>query len=273
MLEETKGDANSDSKKNDLDASSVKIKYHFFHKLLQGFKKREGFEVFDWNMKSSDIRQRLYLSDTAKGMLELIQNRIAILWDGKVQKADNRLISWKKPTMIPRFPFLAAEVCTLPYWISSDFSFICDYNYQTKRMRVRETRTERKIGTLPRDALHQSTDLSERAAVRQAFACTNILSNKAIETYNIETGLLNYWPIKKGDQLNKDEETGEKEDPTKMYLRARDSESVMSKIDENLAEFSGRHYILDRKNNFKKADATNRIIGLSERFMISQKKR
>lgn len=47
----------------------------------------------------------------------------------------------------------------------------------------------------------------------------------------------------------------------------------MSKVDENPAEFSKRHYILDVKNNYEKADATNRILSLSERFTISQKKR
>ena len=261
MLDASKDATNvNDAKKNDYEASSVKIKYHFFHKLLQGFKKREGFEVFDWNLKSDDIRQRLYLSETALGMLEVIQNRIAILWDGETAEKTDRLISWKNPTMINKFPFLAAQVCSLPYWISSDFSFICDYNQQTKRMRVRETRNERKIGTLPREALHLSTGLGERACVRQAFACTNIVGKKAIETYNIETGLLTYWPLKPGvkDQLN--EETNEIEDPEKLYLRARDSEAVMTKIDENIAEFKKRHYILDVKNNHEKADATNRIL-------------
>ena len=71
---------------------------------------------------------------------------------------------------------------------------------------------------------------------------------------------MTYWPITKGIKTITDEETGLKEDEDKLYLRARESQAVMSKVDENPATFNKRHYILDIKNNYEKADATNRIL-------------
>lgn len=98
-------------------------------------------------------------------MLEVIQDRIAILWEHTPPPADAsdvNFISWTKSTLIPKFPFLAAQVSSLPYFISSDFKFICDFNYQTKRMRIRETESGNRIGTLPREALYLAHDLDQR---------------------------------------------------------------------------------------------------------------
>ena len=134
-------------------------------------------------------------------------------------------------------------------------------------MRVRETESGNKIGTLPREALYMSSDLDQRDQIKQAFACSEVVGN-SIETYNIKTGLMTRWPIKKGDPTeNKFEVEG------KLYLKAKESVAIMSKIDQNCDDFDQLHYILDAQNKHERADATNRILALSERFVISQKKR
>ena len=44
------------------------------------YKPLEGFQNFDWFLEEDNIKQRLYLSSDANRMLEVIQNRIAIVW-------------------------------------------------------------------------------------------------------------------------------------------------------------------------------------------------
>ena len=75
------------------------------------------------------------------------------------------------------------------------------------------------------------------------------------------------WPIEKADPSNIDE------DEDKLYLRATNSVAVMSKIDENCDDYNQLHYILDAQNKHLRDDATSRILALSERFAVSQKKR
>ena len=59
--------------------SKCKVKYHFFHKLMEPYVERKGFESYFWYLKD-DIKHRMYLSRDAKKMLEVIQNRLAIVW-------------------------------------------------------------------------------------------------------------------------------------------------------------------------------------------------
>ena len=64
--------------------SECKLLYHFFHKLLHPFKtdatKQKYFEKSDWFLNYENIKQRLYLSVKAEKMLEVLQNRLAIIW-------------------------------------------------------------------------------------------------------------------------------------------------------------------------------------------------
>jgi len=76
------------------------------------------------------------------------------------------------------------------------------------------------------------------------------------------------WPIEKGDPLS-----DINEDKDKLYLRETKSVAIMSKIDENCDDYNQLHYILDAQNKHLRDDATNRILALSERFAVSQKKR
>ena len=56
---------------------------------------------------------------------------------------------------------MAAQVCSLPYYLSSDFNFLFDYNYKTRCLRLRETLTGQKINSLPKDALMSAQNINE----------------------------------------------------------------------------------------------------------------
>ncbi len=202
-------------KKKESAGSILEVKYHFFHRLLstynirdrdgEGRLKKDQKKTYNWNCSGTDVLQRLYLDATADQMLEVIQNRIAILWNHDKSQTQNKFISWQFKRRILRFPFLATDVCSLPYFISGDFKFICDYNYQKRRLRVREMETGQKVDSLPREALMVAKNINDQRAVKQAFSCMRFRDNQHVETYNQATGILSLWPISKRSEKEKEE--------------------------------------------------------------------
>ena len=87
------------------------------------------FKKSDWFLNVKNIKQRLYLSVKAEKMLEVIQNRLAIIWYQKGGiKANGELVCWDVYHTLPNFPFYALEVSSLPYYISDDFETMCEFN-------------------------------------------------------------------------------------------------------------------------------------------------
>ena len=59
--------------------------FHFFHKLMDRYEPIADFDCYDWYLSEHNLKQRLYLSRStettlANRMLEVIQNRLAIVW-------------------------------------------------------------------------------------------------------------------------------------------------------------------------------------------------
>ena len=50
---------------------------------------------------------------------------------------------------IEKFPFLAAQVCSIPYFISDDFGYLCMYDYRNRRMRIHHAKDNTLIADLP----------------------------------------------------------------------------------------------------------------------------
>ena len=125
----------------EVTGSKVRMIYHFFHKLLDAFTDKPDFGQFDWFLDNERTMQRLYLSRDANKMCEVIQNKLAVVWK-KGPECNGELIEWKKDFRIAKFPFIAAEVCSLPFFLSDDFEFMCDYNYRRRNLRVLKTRTK-----------------------------------------------------------------------------------------------------------------------------------
>jgi len=67
--------------KSETTLSEIKLKFHFFHKLLSPFD-MEGASDYVWAIQEDNLKHRIFLSKNGcKQMLELIQNRLAILWE------------------------------------------------------------------------------------------------------------------------------------------------------------------------------------------------
>ena len=79
---------------------------------------------------------------------------------------------------------MAADVCSLPYFLSDDFSFMCDYDYRQRRLRLLNTRTCSLIRTLPEEALHKNENADERKNMLSALACVKIVGHSKVCTYN-----------------------------------------------------------------------------------------
>lgn len=166
--------------------SKVEMVYHFFHKLLVKFQDKPEFEKFDWYLDNIRTRQRLYLSKDAEKMCEVIQNRLAVIWkkpDYSTGKT-GELITWQLDYKISKFPYIASDVCSLPYFLSDDFHFMCDYDYRQRRLRLLTTKTASLIRTLPQEALHRSDNADERKNVLAALACVKVVGRDKVCTYN-----------------------------------------------------------------------------------------
>ena len=174
--------------------SSCELVYHFFHKLLNRFEDTEGFENYDWFLNEHNLKQRLYLSSDANRMLEVIQNKMAIVWNQPnegLDREEGALINWQKAYEIEKFPFLAAQVCSIPYFISDDFGYLCMYDYRSRRMRVMNAKDNGLIAELPEGCLHVAKSHDERKNVRDAYSCVAITGRAAdskIVTYNKASG-------------------------------------------------------------------------------------
>ena len=87
--------------------SECKLLFHFFHKLLYPFKRDANVldkdTESDWFLTHDNIKQRLYLSEDAEKMLEVVQNRLAFLYwrykNGEKQEKypddHGQLVKWK----------------------------------------------------------------------------------------------------------------------------------------------------------------------------------
>ena len=99
-------------------------------------------------------------------MLEVLQNRLAIIWQQQngQAKTSGELVSWERYHTLPNFPFYAQEVSSLPYFISDDFSIMCEFNSKEKKMQIVKTKPESSkgkdsvVGVLPTESLHLPTE-------------------------------------------------------------------------------------------------------------------
>ena len=177
------------------DGNTCVLLYHFFARLMDKFTPIKGFEDYDWFLDENNLRQRLYISRDANRMLEVIQNRIAIVSQIDDHYKEGSLITWKKAFDIPKFPFLAAEVSSLPFFISDDFNFLLMYDYRSRRIRLNHASDGSMIGQLPLEAVAISESNDERRNTREAYSCVAIEGHDKVITYNNQTGIVTEWPV------------------------------------------------------------------------------
>lgn len=175
----------------------MKLLYHFFHRLLHPFAMdgngADYFKKSDWFLNYDNIKQRLYLSCKAKKMLEVLQNRLAIIYmqdsPDEEGRQNGELVCWSQIKTLPNFPFYALEVSSLPYFISDDFEKMCEFDSQKDQMRIVRTIPREgekvEIGKLPTEALHiDTTSNFEKDKIKNAFACVAIRRSNEVWTYN-----------------------------------------------------------------------------------------
>ena len=253
----------------ELIKSECKLLFHFFHKLLHPFERDEDdphyFKNSDWYLTYENIKQRLYLSCNAKKMLEVIQNRLAIIWEqqDEIERTEGELVCWQHYHSLPNFPFYALEVSSLPYFISDDFEVMCEFNSEQKRMYIVKTKPESDkngkhiIRDLPVESIHLSEESNfEKDIIKEAFSCVAIRGSNEVVTYNTKSGLLTNWPIK----WVEDEETNE----WKLDLMIDDGETFISKYADYDYTFDGLHVFEDPNNPKRKLSIVDRLFYRTE---------
>lgn len=201
--------------------SQCKFLYHFFHKLLHPFHtaQKDYFGKSDWFLNNENIKQRLYLSYSAETMLEVLQNKLAIIWEQEGVKSGSMtgtgdLVCWNRHHTLPNFPFYAAEVSSLPYFISDDFKTMCEFDSVSKVMLIVRTKPEpgedRIVGDLPSEALHIETDSPNIDVIKEAYACVAIRGSHEVITYNSKSCLMTTWPLIKVAKKDTEDESKQK---------------------------------------------------------------
>ena len=92
---------------------------------------------------------------------------------------------------------MATEVSSLPYFISDDFSYLIEYDYRGKRLRLNHASDGSLIGELPREAISVSDTLDERRNARNAYTQVSIHSHTRVITYNKELNIRSVWPVER----------------------------------------------------------------------------
>ena len=118
--------------------------------------------IFDKNAK-----QRLYLSSDTTRMLEVINERLGILYE-----RDNRnfvtgqLVQWQFKAMIPNFPYLAFTVTSYPTMFSPNFEHMFDINFDKKCLRVIKTEDQSVLLEVPKDFISMNEQDDDVDSVR-----------------------------------------------------------------------------------------------------------
>ena len=127
------------------------LHFHFFHKL---FANNKDFHLkqLEWTF-DKNAKQRLYLSQDTFSMLEVINERLGVLYNRERSMEAGQLALWDYKTKIPNFPYLALTVSSFPTMLSPNFEHMFDYNYEDKCLRVVQTETQKVLLEVPRDVI------------------------------------------------------------------------------------------------------------------------
>ena len=113
--------------------------FHFFHKLFANFKANEVYiNEMEWTF-DKNAKQRLFLSRNTNRFLEVVNERLGILYERDPDLGPGQLAQWHFQAKIPNFPYLALTVSSFPTMLSPNFEHMFDYNYESKCLRVVQT--------------------------------------------------------------------------------------------------------------------------------------
>ena len=86
-------------------------------------------------------------------MLEVIQNRLAFLWndDKPLEETftEGSLVKYENPILMPKFPFFACKLSSSPYFMDPYHDKMFDFNYETKVIRLIKCDSGKLIKDLP----------------------------------------------------------------------------------------------------------------------------
>ena len=111
--------------------------FHFNFKLIKKAPK-EYLKVFDFDVTQNPI-QRLYLSADTKLLMEVINGFVATVYERfniddngneyRLNGDEGQKVKWEPKYIIRRFPKHLADITSVNYLFSPNFTFQLDYNY------------------------------------------------------------------------------------------------------------------------------------------------
>ena len=115
----------------------------------------------------------------SRKMLEVIQNRLAFLWndDSSEPFTQGSLVKYKNPITMTNFPFLACKISSSPYFMDPNYDQMFDFNYENKSMRVIACDGGKVIADLPREALEIPEGVDESELIKSVFRNVQFISS------------------------------------------------------------------------------------------------
>lgn len=120
-------------------------------------------------------------------MLEVINNRLGIIYKREDDFTEGQLIKWVIETKILNFPYLALTVTNFPSMISPNFEFMFDYNYDQRCLRIVRTADQKVLKEVPRDVISIGDQDDDIDSVREIYAKVYFSGSKTLSILNDKT--------------------------------------------------------------------------------------
>lgn len=161
-------------------------------------------------------------------MLEVIQDRLAFLWNDDRGNGDEKfiegsLVKYKKPIMMPNFPFLACKLSSSPYFMDPQYDKMLDFDYENKCMRLIECDGGKVLANLPKEAIYIPQNVEESELTKAVFCNVQFIDNNKFQTYNFKTGFRTRYNVVYKDKENENDELEEQKYELSSYSAVMES--------------------------------------------------
>ena len=267
--------------------NECKVAFHFMHRLIKKKKSANDDDLIDpeWDFGQDSI-QRLYLSRNTKKLMEVINNRFAIIYkrrnvdsSGEVLPTEENLqdaglkdplddedtgqqIKWIVESKITRWPSNLTDSTSVPFLFSENFKYQLDFDAQRKTITVLLTETQEVYMELPSDMI-----TTEWAGRQEEVALDLIFSRIKWEQHDNErrlrivtqNNLDCIFEMRTTDQQDLDQ--------SQRYLKLL-SVCKVDNLHQNSVQLDSPPFYLDPKQ-LEPGDVTSRLIRMNQNYKMA----
>ena len=119
--------------------------------------------------------------------MEVINRRLAYLYERKSTCGQTKLVRWKQKAMIPNFPYLALSVSCFPTMLSPNFDYLLDFNHEAKCLRIVKTEDQKVLLEVPKDVITINSGDNDEESIREVYARVHFSRDNIFNVMNKKT--------------------------------------------------------------------------------------